>query len=57
MYQIVNASNRNFAWDEVREGWSHAHEATIYDSIDEAHDAAEMTEGIHGEDYVIARCF
>lgn len=56
MYQIVNTANNNFAWDEVEDCWLPAYQATIFSSVDEANDVAEMTEGIPGNDYIIVRC-
>ena len=55
MYLIVNTQNRDLAWNEDYASWEPLHDATSFDSVDVANDAAEMLDGIAAQDYVIAR--
>jgi hypothetical protein len=56
MYQIVKASNRALAWCEIVERWVPVAEATVFPSLDVAHDAAEMFPHILSHEFVTVRC-
>jgi hypothetical protein len=55
MYQIVKASNRSLAWCEIIDGWTARADASTFDSVDVAHDAAEMQDGIPAGGYILCR--